>query len=138
MLNLLPLLVTLLSAGTDVLPRVLKILESYLLLDASRVLQVSVFSQRSRAHSRLRLTVSITFQLCSNDLFVAFGSLLGELKLSAAKSILHALNTVFLTSPVELWATALDSSNALIKLVRPMTGNVRSPIFLPPNRQLTL
>lgn len=40
MLSLLPLLISLLSSGTDVLPRVLKILESYLLLDASGVLRV--------------------------------------------------------------------------------------------------
>lgn len=30
------------SAGTDVLPQVLRILESYLLLDAPQVLQVSL------------------------------------------------------------------------------------------------
>lgn len=41
LLQLLPLLTTLLAAGTDILPRVLKILESYLLINADVVLQVS-------------------------------------------------------------------------------------------------
>jgi hypothetical protein len=40
MLDLIPLLMTLLAAGTDVLPVCLRILDSYLLLDPARVLQV--------------------------------------------------------------------------------------------------
>lgn len=41
MLSLLPLLITLISAGTDILPQALRILESYILLDATNVLSVS-------------------------------------------------------------------------------------------------
>lgn len=54
MLTLLPLLVNLMAAGTDVLPLVLRILESYLLLDAPTVLQVSKL-----LHSALQMILTL-------------------------------------------------------------------------------
>lgn len=47
MLGLLPMLVALIASATDVLPRCLSILESYLLLDAVSVLHVSPVLSRS-------------------------------------------------------------------------------------------
>ncbi|ORY75687.1 armadillo-type protein [Leucosporidium creatinivorum] len=106
MLALLPLLVSLLAAGTDVLPVCFRILESYMLLDATTVLQ-----------------------LCGADLFAAFEDLLGELKLEAVKVILHGLNTVVKTSPIDNWAGTLDSSAAFIKLLTPLSHS-ETPVLI--------
>ncbi|KAI5481425.1 hypothetical protein MNV49_004181 [Pseudohyphozyma bogoriensis] len=97
MYSLLPLLVSLLSRGTDTLPRVLKILESYLLLDGPRVLQ-----------------------LCATELFIGIEGLLGELKLEAVKYILHAVDTVLQAAPIATWAAALEGSGTMVKLVNPL------------------
>ncbi|KAL8284260.1 hypothetical protein RQP46_005009 [Phenoliferia psychrophenolica] len=105
MLSLLPLLLSLLSSGTDVLPRVLRILESYLLLDASRVLQ-----------------------LCSNDLFVSFENLLGDLNIEPLKAVLRAMEAVFSTAPTVAWAQALDGSNAMLKILKSATGTESAQI----------
>ncbi|GAA5991993.1 hypothetical protein JCM10908_000686 [Rhodotorula pacifica] len=87
MLSLLPLLVTLLAHGTDILPRCLAIFESYLLLDSTTVVSA-----------------------CASQLFASIHDLLEGLKLDAVKVILHALNTVYQTAPPAAWAAALDSS----------------------------
>jgi hypothetical protein len=34
--------------------------------------------------------------------------------------ILHTVNTIFQTSPITSWAAALDGSQALVKLLRPI------------------
>jgi hypothetical protein len=118
MLSLLPLLVKLVSEGTDVLPRVLKLLESYLLLDASQILHVRVPLSfvRSRAEPGR--------QLCCQELFVAFENILGDLPLQAAKAILHALEVIFISAPIEVWAAALESSGTMVKLFDQITKNV--------------
>ncbi|GAA5866359.1 hypothetical protein JCM3774_006631 [Rhodotorula dairenensis] len=87
MLALLPLLITLLAHGTDILPRCLSIFESYLLLDSPSVVSA-----------------------CASPLFASIHDLLEGLKLDAVKVILHALNTVYQTAPPSSWAAALDSS----------------------------
>jgi hypothetical protein len=97
MMGLLPVLVQHLAAGTDVLPRCLRILESYLLLNAQAVLDV-----------------------CCSDLFVAIENLLGDLKLEAVKAILHALDTILRTTPCQSWMGALDQTNAIGKLIYPI------------------
>lgn len=68
-------------------------------------------------------------QLCAVDLFTAFEGLLGELKLSAVKVILHALNTAFQTSSIEGWAGALDSSAAFVKLLTPLSKS-ETPVLV--------
>jgi len=97
MMALLPVLVQHLAAGTDVLPRCLRILESYLLIDAPAVLHV-----------------------CCSDLFVVIENLLGDLKLEAVKAILHALDTILRTTPCQSWIGALDQTNAIGKLIYPI------------------
>ncbi|POY71320.1 hypothetical protein BMF94_5632 [Rhodotorula taiwanensis] len=87
MLGLLPLLISLLATGTDILPRCLAIFESYLLLNAPVVVPPVV-----------------------NGLFSSIQDLLEGLKLDAVKVILHALNTVYQTAPPASWAHALDAS----------------------------
>ncbi|BGP52842.1 hypothetical protein JCM8202v2_000399 [Rhodotorula sphaerocarpa] len=87
MLAILPLLISLLAHGTDILPRCLAIFESYLLLDTPSVVSA-----------------------CAVQLFASIHDLLGGLKLEAVKVVLHALNTVFQTSPPSTWAAALDAS----------------------------
>ncbi|SCV68568.1 BQ2448_689 [Microbotryum intermedium] len=106
---LIPLLINLISAGTDVLPRCLAILESYLLLDGPQILR-----------------------LCSSDLLRAFSTVMGDhsavLKFEPTKVILHGLTTVFQTCPIELWAANLDDSAVFIKLwtsLRPQTEDRR-------------
>ncbi|GAA5889895.1 hypothetical protein JCM5296_003642 [Sporobolomyces johnsonii] len=94
MLGLLPLLISLLSYGTDVLPRCLAIFESYLLLDATGVISV-----------------------CSTNFFTAIQDLLDGLKLEAVKVVLHALNTVFQAAPASVWAGALDSSGCFARFL---------------------
>ncbi len=97
MMGLLPVLVQHLAAGTDVLPRCLRILESYLLLNAPAVLEA-----------------------CCSDLFVVIENLLGDLKLEAVKAILHALDTILRTTPCQSWIGALDQTNAIGKLIFPI------------------
>jgi hypothetical protein len=126
MLALLPLLISLLAAGTDVLPACFRILESYMLLDAPTVLQVRL--GRSGFLSGSSQT-SLTSQLCGADLFTAFEDLLGELKLEAVKVILHGLNTVVKTSPIENWAGPLDSSAAFVKLLTPLSHS-ETPVLI--------
>lgn len=61
MMSLIPLLISLLSAGTDVLPLVLRILESYLLLDAASVLQVGSLLRPQLSHLPTDCSSSISF-----------------------------------------------------------------------------
>lgn len=100
MMALLPVLVQHLAAGTDVLPRCLQILESYLLIDAPAVLQV-----------------------CCSDLFAVIENLLGDLKLEAVKAILHALDTILRKTPCHAWIGALDQTNAIGKLLAPIINH---------------
>ncbi|KAM0793458.1 hypothetical protein ACM66B_000901 [Microbotryomycetes sp. NB124-2] len=95
MVALLPSLVALIAAATDVLPRCLCILESYLLLDASSVLQV-----------------------CAVNLAASLESILGDIKLDALKKILHAVDTILQLAPANVWATAFDETNLFIKLLK--------------------
>ncbi|KDE05416.1 hypothetical protein MVLG_04211 [Microbotryum lychnidis-dioicae p1A1 Lamole] len=94
---LIPLLITLLAAATDILPRCLAILESYLLLDGPQILQ-----------------------LCSSDLFRALSTVLGDdsadLRFEPTKVILHGLTTIFQTCPIQLWAAQLEDSIVFVKL----------------------
>ncbi|GAA5932542.1 hypothetical protein JCM3775_005950 [Rhodotorula graminis] len=87
MLRLVPALVALLASGTDALPRCLAIFESYLLLDAPKVLE-----------------------LCAADFFAAIRTFIEGLALESLKVVLHALNTVFQSAPPQCWAAALDAS----------------------------
>lgn len=126
MLALLPLLIYLIAAGTDVLPICLRILESYLLLDAATVLQVSscaFVARRAFADPRL------TEQLGATDLFMAFEGILGDLELKAVKVILHGLNTIFQTSPIAAWVGALDDSAAFTKLLQPLSDS-QTPVLI--------
>ncbi|KAM0755992.1 ARM repeat-containing protein [Meredithblackwellia eburnea MCA 4105] len=100
MVSLLPLLVSLLAKGTDVLPRVLKILESYLLLDSLRVLQ-----------------------MFGNEIFQAFEILLDDLSLEALKQILRTMEMVFQSAPIDAWAMSLESSNTMLRLVGAVLKN---------------
>lgn len=65
---------------------------------------------------------------------MAFETLMGDLKLTAVKMILRALNMVFQTSSIDLWASSLDGSNAFAKLIYPLRSDVSRPFpFLDPN-----
>ncbi|BGP28678.1 hypothetical protein JCM10296v2_000414 [Rhodotorula toruloides] len=107
MLGLLPILVTLLGTGMDILPRCLLILESYLLLDAAAVLS-----------------------LCANEVFAAVQDLLDGLKLEAVKVILHALNTVFQLAPPAMWAGPLDASGCFAAFVKTISANDHSALIV--------
>lgn len=107
MLAILPLLISLLAHGTDILPRCLAIFESYLLLDTPSVVSVGHRVMCCMLGSAHRQALS---QACAVQLFASIHDLLGGLKLEAVKVVLHALNTVFQTSPPSTWAAALDAS----------------------------
>ncbi|PRQ76874.1 Armadillo-type fold [Rhodotorula toruloides] len=107
MLSLLPILVTLLGTGMDILPRCLLVLESYLLLDATAVLS-----------------------LCANGVFTAVHDLLDGLKLEAVKVILHALNTVFQLAPPATWAGPLDASGCFAAFVKAISANDHSALIV--------
>ncbi|BGP12651.1 hypothetical protein JCM10213v2_000568 [Rhodosporidiobolus nylandii] len=93
MLSLLPLLISLITEGTDVLPRCLAIFESYLLLDGPAV-------------------------SCATHFFGAVHDLLDGLKLEAVKVVLHALNTVFQAAPASAWVEALDASGCFARFLQ--------------------
>ncbi|GAA5972295.1 hypothetical protein JCM11641_002396 [Rhodosporidiobolus odoratus] len=107
MLSLLPLLITLLANGTDVLPRCLAILESYLLLDGPRIVSA-----------------------CATNLFAAVHDLLDGLKLEAVKVVLHALNTVFQTAPASAWIEALDASGCFAAFLKVISARDISAIVI--------
>ncbi|BGP21505.1 hypothetical protein JCM10295v2_000380 [Rhodotorula toruloides] len=107
MLGLLPILVTLLGTGMDILPRCLLILESYLLLDAAAVLS-----------------------LCANEVFTSVQDLLDGLKLDAVKVILHALNTVFQLAPPAVWAAPLEVSGCFAAFVKAISANDHSALIV--------
>ncbi|KAK4057588.1 hypothetical protein OIO90_001233 [Microbotryomycetes sp. JL221] len=97
MISLLPMLIKLIQSATDVLPRCLSILESYVLIN-----------------------VEIVLQVCSTDLLVAIESILGDLKLEAVKKILHAFNVIVQTSSIQLLMNGFNQSNLMIKLLQPV------------------
>ncbi|GAA5872418.1 hypothetical protein JCM16303_004510 [Sporobolomyces ruberrimus] len=107
MLALLPSLVTLIGQGTDILPRCLSIFESYLLLHASKVLE-----------------------LCSRELFKSVSELLDGLRLEAVKIVLHAMNTIFRTCPnPTIWAAALDESGCFQTMLQVVSQNDTSALI---------
>ncbi|GAA5826975.1 hypothetical protein JCM11251_002187 [Rhodosporidiobolus azoricus] len=107
MLNLLPLLISLIAAGTDVLPRCLAILESYLLLDGPGVVT-----------------------LCASELFTAVHEQLEGLKLEGVKIVLHALNTVFQTAPAAAWVGAFDASRCLESFFKVLTSDDATALMI--------
>ncbi|TKA55315.1 hypothetical protein B0A53_02239 [Rhodotorula sp. CCFEE 5036] len=100
MLSLLPLLVSLLANGTDILPRCLAIFESYLLLDSPSVVSA-----------------------CASPFFASIHGLLEGLKFEAVKVVLHALNTVYQTAPTSAWAGALESSGCFATYLKVISGD---------------
>lgn len=64
MLDLLPMLVTLIHNATDVVPTCLKILESYLLLDAVTLLRVSFATSSSSLDRELTLSSFFSAERC--------------------------------------------------------------------------
>ncbi|GAA6061030.1 hypothetical protein JCM10212_004604 [Sporobolomyces blumeae] len=95
---LVPLLMNLIVEGLDVLPRCLSIFESYLLLDAPRVLEI-----------------------CSSAFFNGIAPLLDGLRLEAVKVVLHAFNTVFQASPPERWANEVHESGCFERVLEVVT-----------------
>ena len=104
--SLLPTLIRLLHDNSDILPIVLKLTESYALLDCEALLQNY-----------------------GSDLFAAFDNLLaGDMKFEAVKTVLHAFNTLIQSSTS--WPTYLQSSNCFVKLIMPLEkANVSAAIF---------
>ncbi|GAA5831223.1 hypothetical protein JCM3766R1_002972 [Sporobolomyces carnicolor] len=111
LLALLPSLVALLEQGTDILPKCLAIFESYLLLDAPRVME-----------------------LCNTSFFAAISSLLDGLRLEAVKVVLHSMNTIFKTCQSSRWAAAVDGSLCFQRMLevvsRPDTSALISTKYL--------
>ncbi|TNY19776.1 armadillo-type protein [Rhodotorula diobovata] len=106
MLQLVPALVSLLANGTDALPRCLAIFESYLLLDAPRVLEI-----------------------CATDFFSAIRTFIEGLALESLKVVLHALNTAFQTAPPQCWAAALDASGCFDVAVKVVSAKDTSALI---------
>ena len=93
--QLIPFSVVLLRAGTDMLPNVLRLVESYALLDSATFLQ-----------------------LAGSDIFSAFEFLLKDLKLEAVRFILYALDIIIMAAPAESYAAALDQSGLFLGLIQ--------------------
>lgn len=120
MLSLLPLLVSLLANGTDILPRCLAIFESYLLLDSPAV--VSVRRLRLDSPHETRVLTRPRVQACASPFFASIHGLLEGLKFEAVKVVLHALNTVYQTAPSSSWAGALEASGCFATYLKVISG----------------
>ncbi|GAA5950880.1 hypothetical protein JCM3765_004618 [Sporobolomyces pararoseus] len=101
MFQLLPNLLSLLNQGTDVLPKILSIFESYLLLDSNP--------------NKVLETTSLNF-------FSTVSNLLDGLRFEAVKIVLHSINMVFKTTSttpegVHQWVRALDESGCFQKML---------------------
>jgi hypothetical protein len=121
MLSLLPLLVSLLANGTDILPRCLAIFESYLLLDSPSVVSVRRLRLICPSHET-RVLTHLRVQACASPFFASIHGLLEGLKFEAVKVVLHALNTVYQTAPTSAWAGALESSGCFATYLKVISG----------------
>lgn len=96
----------LLSAGTDTLPKTLRLFESYCLLDGARVLEAT-----------------------AADLFAILQILLGDIRMEASKALLHTLAMAIYTAPSSAWVSQLDATGCFRKLLEPLQSQVRCPTF---------
>jgi hypothetical protein len=103
LMALAPLSVMLLNGGSDLLERVLRLVEAYALLDPSSFIPQHL-----------------------NAIFVSLNTQLGSLSDKAAKPILYTADLLVQASPLELWVGALDQSNHFSSLINLMHTDVRS------------
>ncbi|KAH9846976.1 ARM repeat-containing protein [Lenzites betulinus] len=95
LIDLLPLIIQQLSSNLDVLGTIVHIVESYILLDAPRILQ-----------------------MCALDLLRAFDAAIKQATLVNVKQMMSALSLMFQISPSGLWGEALHVSGLFPAFVR--------------------
>ncbi|EPQ59406.1 ARM repeat-containing protein [Gloeophyllum trabeum ATCC 11539] len=100
LLELLPIALTLLAEDLDVRAQVIGIVESYLILDATRVLQ-----------------------LCAVDLFNSYVKALPQGVSSDQKSMLGTLQLLVQIAPPQLWAEPLHVSGLFPLLMKPLVDD---------------
>lgn len=95
-----PAAVEYLEYGTETLRKVLKIIESYVMLAPEAILS--------------------QFAL---PLFNSLAGLIGDLKPEATNTIIHLLDTILLCAPIQLYAEALINSNLLWRMLNIILEN---------------
>lgn len=98
LLGLVPHLMPMLSHGTDDMPILLKILQSYCRLDGHTIISTH-----------------------AGPIMDAFATVLGGLSPEKVKVVLHAFNTTIASASAETWGSALDASGCFEKLVSPLS-----------------
>ncbi|KAG2171813.1 hypothetical protein INT43_008193 [Umbelopsis isabellina] len=100
LLQMFPAAVEYLEYGTETLRKVLKIIESYVMLAPEAILS--------------------QFAL---PLFTSLAGLIGDLKPEATNTIIHLLDTILLCAPIQLYAEALINSNLLWRMLNIILEN---------------
>ncbi|KAJ2963896.1 hypothetical protein NQZ79_g1053 [Umbelopsis isabellina] len=100
LLQMFPAAVEYLEYGTETLRKVLKIIESYVMLAPEAILS--------------------QFAL---PLFNSLAGLIGDLKPEATNTIIHLLDTILLCAPIQLYAEALINSNLLWRMLNIILEN---------------
>ena len=101
------------------MPKVLRIIESYCLLNGNLITEVSISTGTAYL-----LIADLYLQKYGPNLFSAFQFLLGDLKLWATRGILRVLNTICMTCPAAQWVPSMDTSNCFIGLLQPLQKEV--------------
>jgi hypothetical protein len=119
LLSLAPLSTKLLRGGTDILPKVLRIIESYILLQPDAYLSVRV-----APNSCSKVIIDVPVQINAQDLLNGFSHLLASLNDKATKPLLYTTDMIIQSAPAAIWAPALDSSSLLLHMVRTIVSDV--------------
>lgn len=104
-----------LGQATDMLPDLLKILQSYCLIDGQAV--ISPYAQ---------------------EIMAAYEIVLGGLDIDKVKVVLHTFNTVISSAPASCWGAALASTGCFVKLVEPLSAEVSRMHLIINGMRLTL
>jgi hypothetical protein len=113
LIDIFPLAISLLAMNLDLLGKAILIIDGYLLLDGSLILQVLQFA----ASSELPLTrYNQTFGV---DLFTAFRVALSSAAVSTnLKDMLISLNLITQVAPSEFWGGAMHTSGLFSLLMK--------------------
>lgn len=115
--SLVPAAISLLDYDTDSLRKVLRILESYLLLDATAVIQVRQREQSSYEYPTV-LDYSIFFKQCGLPFFQGLANYIGSDKTEVATSVAQAAEMALQSSTVHVYGEPLLQSDLLHSIIK--------------------
>lgn len=130
LMKLAPLAVQLVTDDSDILPKVLRIIESYILLNPETFLKVSLHSDVCRKSSHWVALTSMPcllglLQAHAGNIMREIAALLIRLDDKACKPLLYTTDLLLQSCPPAMWAPAFHQSGFIAAMLRITLSSVR-------------